>query len=195
MVRVGHDEAVTRWCILRTAGPATLRLAKSLAAAGFEAWTPTETQARRLPRSQKRVERESAVMPSYVFAPSQHVRNLLAASMAIESAHPAFHVFRHLDRIPLITTGSLAPLRDAEDRHKAVVARRRRLGERVPRFPAGASVRVDQGAFAGLDGIVTDQRGRAAFVTFPNSSMVWEIDALLLISDVIEQTEPTGIAA
>jgi hypothetical protein len=63
------------WCILRTSGGRTVPLARSLAAVGFEVWTPVRTirrpapgQGRRLVMSQRRklIDVDLAILPGFV---------------------------------------------------------------------------------------------------------------------------------
>lgn len=189
------SEQGNRWCILRMSGPGTMRVATSLAGAGLNVWTPVETQVRRLPRSKKTTERELPVMPTYAFAPAEHLPALLSLSMAAHSAHPPFSIFRHGDHFPLIAGRSLTPLREAEDRQREAARKRQRKGAPVPHFDPGTPVKVEEGAAAGMSGVVRTQKGRKVVVAFPNSLMTWDIDALLLVSDVLSGDLLHGIAA
>ena len=188
-------DVTDRWCILRMSGPGTMRVVASLASAGFDAWTPVETQVRRLPRSKKTAEREMPVMPTYAFAPADSLRDLLAISSGLDSQHPPFSIFRHRDHFPLIAARSLAPLREAEARQRDAARKRRREGEPIPTFPAGDHVKVQEGVATGVSGVVVEQKGRKVLVAFPNSLMAWEIDALILVSDVVDKGQLHGIAA
>ncbi len=91
-----------RWCILRTAGSRTLPLARSLAEAGVNAWTPTAIADRRRGRSRVRVEAEAAILPTFVFAPANLVDALLDLESAPTSPHPSFSLFRHNGRVALV---------------------------------------------------------------------------------------------
>lgn len=188
-------ELADRFCILRMSGPGTMRVTTSLAGAGFDVWTPVETQVRRLPRSKKTAEREMPVMPTYAFAPADRLRDLLAISAALDSQHPPFSIFRHRDHFPLIAARSLLPLREAEERQREAARRRQRESEPIPTFPAGDLVRVQDGAATGKCGVVIEQKGRKVLVAFPNTLMTWEIDALILVSEMIDRSEPKGTAA
>ncbi|WP_336974190.1 hypothetical protein [Sphingobium aromaticiconvertens] len=171
-------------------GPGTLRVATSLRDAGFDAWTPVETLVRRLPRSKKTTEREMPVMPTYVFAPADHIRDLHAFTAMPNSPHPPFSIFRYANSFPLIAGRSLEPLREAEERQREAARRRRRKGEPVPHFEQGTPVKVDDGNFSGMRGVVTKQKGRLCIVAFPDSLMTWEIDALQLVSDMVITGQP-----
>lgn len=188
-------DVTDRWCILRMSGPGTMRVAASLSTAGFDVWTPVETQVRRLPRSKKTTERELPVMPTYAFARADDLPALLSISTALVSQHPPFSIFRHQDHFPLIAGRSLAPLRDAEERQREAARRRQRKGAPVPHFDPGTPVKVTEGAAGGSSGIVKMQKGRKVIVAFPNTLMTWEIDALLLVTDVLSGDQLHGIAA
>ncbi len=148
------------WCILRTKGSSTLRLARSLAIAGIEAWTPIEYQDRKSRKLGGRVETAIAVMPTYVFAHAKHLIDLLAEADAQFSAHPDFSVFRYADKFPLIRDKHLAGLRAIE---------RKAAAENKPVvFPRDESVRVPDGPFQGLTGrVIEDSKGKHTLVAFP----------------------------
>lgn len=114
-------DAVTRWCILRTSGGRTLALADSLVAAGIEAWTPRKTFRREKPGrcrlidgSKPVVEIEAPILPTIVFVPAGAMAVLATIAIDPASPHPAFSLFRHGDRYPLIGAGELRGLRQAE---------------------------------------------------------------------------------
>lgn len=144
------------WCILRTSGRNTLPLAESLKRARFEVWTPATSK--RLPR--RRAERPAPLMPTYVFAKSGHLLDLLDLADAPASIHPSFSVFHYLDRIPLIADDELNALRQIEAKR----ARREKQGLKF--FSSGDFVRINEGAFSGMSGIVKRSNGKFALVTF-----------------------------
>lgn len=148
------------WCILRTKGSSTLRLARSLALSGIEAWTPIEYQDRKSRRLGTRIETAIAVMPTYVFAHATHLIELLAEAETSFSAHPDFSVFRYADKFPLIRDKHLVGLRAIE---------RKAAAENKPVvFPRDESVRVPDGPFQGLTGrVVEDSKGKHTLVAFP----------------------------
>lgn len=178
----------TDWFILRCSGANTLKLAASLDGTGFEVWTPTETLRKREGAMRRRRSDTIPVMPSYVFARRPHLFDLLEESQAQFSEHPDFSVFRHLDRFPLISDEALDPLRVAE--------RRRQPFEKVARFTRGEMVRLMEGGFAGLTGVVELTRGQYTLVTFPGFPMPIKISSLLLKTDVARgELSPTRLAA
>lgn len=162
------------WCILRTKGSSTLRLARSLNASGIRAWTPEEFQDRKSHKHGQRIETAVAVMPTYVFALASHLIDLLAEADAPVSQHPSFSVFRYNERFPLIADVHLNGLRAIE---------RKAAAENKPViFPRGEEVRMPEGAFQGLTGQVVEQsKGKFTLVLFPGLSVPvqiasWKLD-------------------
>lgn len=135
------------WIILRTSGRHTLRLVDKLGAQGFHAWTPTMTQRR---RGQPTDESE-AMLPSFAFARANHLHALL--SVRGSAKLPAFSIFHHFDRIPLIHDGELRGLRLEERRAKRMTAPR-------IKFRPGMRVRLTEGAYAGMEGRIVRERGK-----------------------------------
>lgn len=164
-----------QWIILRCSGQHTLKLANSLSAEGFDVWTPVETLRKREGPSRSRRADTLPVMPSYVFAASRHLHSLLAESEHPASQHPDFSVFRHWTRIPLIADETLDPLRIAE--------RRRTPFEKIAKFTRGEMVKLLEGGFAGLTGVVELTKGQYTLVTFPGFPMPIKISSLLLVGD------------
>lgn len=187
----GRDVKRERWCILRTGGAQTLRLVRTLNAAGFEAWSPVRTigvpETKRAPRS----ERDLPILPTFVFARAGQLSALAHAAVQAVSPHPGFSIFRHGGRIPLIGDAAIDGLRaeeaaeasriqaerddlTREERRKARVAvltteRARKKALRAERrdFDIGAPVTVgDMPALMGMTGIVERSDGRSALVSF-----------------------------
>lgn len=161
-----------RWCILRTAGPRTLPLARSLAEAGFDVWTPRGwTQPAKRASARPANRRTAAalagepvavpIMPTFIFARADRLADLVRASRDAASEHGAFSIFRYQGRYPLVSEADLSDLRAAEQ--KADIARRRK---RTRRLVMGQRVTFDRGAFAGIEGVVEDQAGKFAIVAF-----------------------------
>lgn len=181
--------AAGRWCILRTSPGRTLGLMAALAAAGFEAWTPRQTQTRRRPRSKITVELEVPIAPTFVFVRAAHVRDLAAAEAALVNPFPVFSIFRHGGRIPLIADGEVDGLRQAEGRAQLLSRRKKRRA-----YVMGQRVRVGDGAFAGLTGTVEKGGDKFAIVGF-GSTFRMRIATWLLSPDDVEQMEPVMGAA
>jgi transcription antitermination factor NusG len=154
------------WCILRCAGRQTITLAETLAEDGFEVWTPVETRMMRVPRANVRREARLPIMPSYVFAKTHHLIDLLElAAMPVKPrrgagrmkpAHASFSVLHAFDRIPVVSNQSLDGLRDREI--MAVPRKNRKL------YQAGEVVRVTKGSFEGMAGTVERSDGKEAEV-------------------------------
>lgn len=181
------------WCILRTSGGRTLPLARSLAKAGFDVWTPMRKVRRRVPRSNARREIEAPITPTFVFARAFQLPELARVLALPVTPHPGFSIFRHAGRIPLIADREIASLRVEEER-EADRARRENGKSHRRVFPVGGQVRLPQGAFAGLTGVVESGDGKAAVVSF-GGSLRMTIEAWLLEPDEVSGAQPTGIAA
>lgn len=176
-----------QWCILRTSGTKTMQLADSLVDAGFTAWTPVERRKRRKPRSKALTDIRVPVLPTYVFAASQHLVDLLAEADSATTLHPAFSVFKYFDRYPLIADRQLHRIRAIEER----TAEKPR-----PLVSPGQPVKTVALGFEGLTGTVESVRGGKAFVTFEGFAQPIMVDTLLLLRDgVTDEAEPYGTAA
>lgn len=174
------------WCILRTNGRGTLRLARSLSAVGLEAWAPALTVNQRLPRSKRRRERETPLMPTFVFARAQNLEALVALAHR-PGHHETFSIFHYMGDIPLIADRDLEPLRLAERRS---VPKQRRVTYRP-----GQTVRVPEGSFGGMSGIVEQSDHRYTLVAFGGAIRV-KIATFILQPNVREDGEPhSGTAA
>lgn len=188
----GGEKPMNRdaWCILRTAPGQTLRLARSLNDAEFEAWTPAETIERKVRGSSKREAVVVPMLPSFVFVRADRLVELidLARSPAlifrvwdreqrrmVAKGHPAFRIFRHGDDYPLVPDAQLAPLHAIEQR------RRRKPRGKVHTFKPGAQVKLTEGGFAGLTGVVTGMEGKFARVQFAGFNVPVKISAWLLV--------------
>lgn len=180
------------WCILRTAAPRTLKLAEALNADGFSAWTPKVVLRRRKPRSKLFDEVPAPVTPTFVFAPAEHVRALIVASRGEGAALPGFSVFHHGGRVPLISDADLRNLRAIEDQDQER-ARRARLKLHRAVVPVGTEIKMEQGGFAGLTGVVTSSDGKVAVVRF-GGMMEVKIATFLLPEDVLGTELPYSAA-
>jgi transcription antitermination factor NusG len=146
------------WCILRTGSRNTLALAQFLTEAGIETWAPSRIEVRRLPRRKDKVERTIALLPSYVFARATGLSALLRMAATPGGDHPEFSVFRYQDRVPVLADADLESLRTAETREQPKAKRRT--------YRAGESVRIPEGSFAGMTGVVEEGDGRFTLVCF-----------------------------
>lgn len=173
------------WCILRTSGRGTLRLAESLTRDGIEAWTPSALIERRRPRSRAKSEKPVPIMPSYVFASARHLERIMLLAER-PGSHDAFSLFHYFGGIALCADKDLEPLRSAE---KRALPKSRQRG-----FRPGQTVRVPEGSFGGMSGIVERSDGGYTMVCFGGSIRV-KIATFLLRSAIVQDGQPQGIAA
>jgi len=181
---MGRATETAGWCILRTSGGRTLKLARSLADAGFDVWSPMQTATRRRGRTRERVEFDAPIMPTFVFARAAQLTDIIRALAAPSSRHPPFSIFRHAGRIPLIAEREIAHLRAEEAKWRDRAARAAAKASRHD-FVAGQRVRVDQPAFAGLEGIVEEGGDQFALVAF-NGAVRLKIATFLLRTDEVQ---------
>ncbi len=161
------------WCILRTAGSKTLKLAETLREDGYEAWSPAETRSIRIPRANVRRKVVLPIMPTYVFARAYHLHDLLElAAMPVkprrhanQPAHPSFSVLHIHDKIPLVSDGSLEGLRHIEFKR---TPRKKALAALKP----GQEVAIEGGSFGGLKGKVERSDTAHTLVSFSDTFSV-----------------------
>lgn len=190
MGRVGEAEG---WCILTTTAARTLPLARTLAAHGIEAWTPSRTE-RRKGRGKQRNQTltfDIAIIPQFVFVAAAHVGELLRIRdlpTLTASPFPPFTLLRDRNRaVPVIRDASLSPLRAAEDRF-----RRSALRSTKQRVEAGTRVRIVKGAFAGMKGEVIRGGDKEARVSFGHGFEV-TIASYLFGTDVVQDEDKPGL--
>ena len=141
------------WCILRTSSRFTIPLAETLALDGYEVWTPIETRMVRVPRKHTKREVKLPIMPSYVFAKSHRLVDLLLLEdMPVKprkdsGAHADFTVMRAFGEIPVVPDKHLAQLRTIE-------AKLTPKPKAEKTFDRGAVVKVASGIFGGMIGRV-----------------------------------------
>lgn len=187
-----RDSAEERgWCILRTNSKRTIKLTESLNAAGIEAWTPRVIRDRRQPRRARRetpvVEAvEEPVIPTFVFARAQFLGDLQRVLALPLSPHPAFSIFQHAGRAPVVSDGELRKLRAIEETNK-----RARRKEQRHDIAVGLEVAPTEGAFAGLKGVVESVRGKIADVCFNDRWRV-KVETWLLLDHHVDDTAIDG---
>lgn len=169
------------WCILRTGGQRTIALMKSLVAAGYEAWTPIENRKRRRARSKMQIEIDVAMMPTFVFARADRADELARVRVDPTSPHPVFSVFHYQGRVPLVSNSEVERLRTLE-RMQAPKDRRKV-------FAAGDAVRVPEGPFGGMSGVVKQGNDRYTLVAFAGRFEV-KIATFLLLDDAVQKAKP-----
>lgn len=188
-----------QWCVLRTSGRSTLKLAETLTADGFAAWSPRETRLVRVARATLRREITEAIMPGYVFADVLHLVDLLELErMEVKPrrgagfgkpAHKRFTVMRHAGQLVVIADRHLQGLRQLEQ--KAEIARIR-MRKAAP-FPAGVSVRVRDDvhhAWSGMVGRVERSNSGKTKIIFHGSRIDVEITTSLLSLDELGTGQP-----
>jgi transcriptional antiterminator NusG len=97
--------------------------------------------------------------------------------------HPRFSVLTERGAIPLIADAELGALRAEEERLGRVFDKSKRKGQRGPVFGQGQAVKITEGGFAGLSGIVEDQQGNFTLVSFNGFHAPIKVSSLLLLSD------------
>ncbi len=127
------------------------------------------------------------MMPTFAFAPASTLPELMRLSRSPLSDHPSFSIFRFGGRIPLLHEREVERLRTAE--RQAVPKRRRAI------MVVGATVRPNEGAYAGLSGVVKASDGQWTIVGF-GGWMDVKIETFLLTGDEVRTDEALpGIAA
>ena len=122
------DTTASRWCILRTSGGRTLKLATALTEAGIEAWTPKRTFKRPMPGKRPdqhgrrpMIEIDAPILPTFVFARAVHVDHLIGLAADQASLLPGFSVFIHAGRTPEVGDHAVAGLQQAERDAEAAI--------------------------------------------------------------------------
>lgn len=175
------------WLILRTASRSTLALAESLAKSGYDVWTPVRTFNKRAPRRREISQVVVPMLPSFAFAKASHIHALLEMAEAFTKPCPDFSVFHYLNDIPLVRDEELESLRnlEARDRRQAEIERFK-TGRQI-RFKGGETIRIDEGAFAGMDGVVQYDDGKYAMVSFGRTKV--KIATFLLANDNVQEPQ------
>lgn len=192
------SEQGKQWCILRTSGRTTIGLAETLAKDGFDVWTPIETRTIRVPRANAKREVRLPIMPSYVFAASNHLADLIQlGSMPVrprrgagllDAAHAAFHVLRCFGGIPIIADTHLASLRRLEAKRTPV--------RRAPyAFPKDSKARVRDGVFGGMTGVVVRSTPSCTLIDFGYAFPAQIPTSLLSPADVEHHSNTALMAA
>ena len=186
------------WCILRTGGPRTVPLAKSLADAGFEAWTPIQVQFREKTRRKPAEERAMPILPTFVFARAKHLSELNRLTRSDVHWHPAFSVFRYQGVPPIISDERIGGLREAEAAALKIADARRRSDagkalkdakDQLRRaLPKGKSIDMPTGPFAGFTGVVESSTRKEAWVVLPGGFRL-KIDTWLVAQDVAKEPQ------
>lgn len=178
------------WCILRMASADTLRVANSLAAAGFDVWTPIEQRVARMPRTRARYDKAYPIMPSYAFARVEHLTELLRVAMVPGRRHPSFTVFHYRGGVPVVAESQLAPLRELERDLRNGFEKARWKGVKLAPIEPDTKVQMPAGAFEGLSGIVEGTEGQFTLVNvdvFGKTTLIKVASILLADPALAEQ--------
>lgn len=164
------------WLILRTSGRTTLPLAQSLAASGFEVWTPVFTQRFRVPRANARRVVTSALLKGFVFGSYKHRHDLLEIANG-RGCHARFSIMAD-------DSGGVASIPDRElDGLRWIEAKTNVTAKKAHRtIPQGVAVRVSTGLFSGMVGVVRRCKRGITLVCFNDRYSV-EIPTSLLEED------------
>lgn len=183
MGRAKDREAIDRWCILRTTGARTIPLARSLAEAGIEAWTPVKTVEVREGRARRRASKDMPIAPTFVFVRACHLPDLGIICRLFVSPHPGFSIFRYAGRTPLVSDTEIKGLRLEEERGWIKELRKERHA-----FAVGQRLNMPDGAFSGMTGVVESSDGKLVLVNLGGNFMVkveaWHVreQALLVVA-------------
>lgn len=191
-------ESGSDWCILRTSGRHTLRLAEILGRDGFEVWTPIERKVVRVPRMNVKRPVALPIMPSYVFAKSCHLIDLIQLSaMPLKPrfdarlvACPDFSIMHHGDRIPIIADDQLQALRRIEVKRQP----KKRADITFPRG-VDVKVKVEGGSFAGMKGRVERSDHVSTLVCFDDRLTIRISTSLLSLDELGLGSPSRGEAA
>jgi transcription antitermination factor NusG len=175
------------WCILRVTPSRTLQLAAALADGGFNVWTPIEAV-----KVSKRGRLESTsrpMLPSFVFASADRLAELMDLSHSpsptylvwdaeqrrmVAKGYPYFRIFRP----------SARPIPDHELTALRRIEGRRKPRGKVPMYKAGDPVKLTEGVYGGLRGVVVEVRKKSEVrVRIPGSTYEFDVQAWILIPD------------
>lgn len=170
----------TRWAILRTSGARTLPLVRSLNGDGIAAWSPKQVIERRRGLSRARFSIDVPILPTFVFVGAGHCDDLRRILREPVNPHPGFRIFTYRDAIPLVFESELAKLRSVEEDARTAIRKRERF-----HFEQGDNVRVEDGSFLGLAGVVESCDGRNAWVKFGGTMRV-KIGAWKLLTEQVK---------
>lgn len=150
------------WVAVETASASTLRLAASLAEAGYEAFAPVEVIKRRSRSGAKPETVTLPVIPRYVFVRAIHLADMIELSHSpsllfqvwdaelrrmVTKGHPHFRLFKPMGEIRYIPDHQLDHLRFIDRKAKP-----------LPTLNPGDPVRLEGAGFDGLRGEVVSSR-------------------------------------
>lgn len=186
------------WCILTCASPDTLRVVEALTKEGLSAWAPVKWASARKPVTRSRFDKPHPIMPGYVFGDVGHVDQLYRLSGLRRRDMPRFQFLECevAGCTPLIADRELDGLRNEEARLRALFDAEKRKAIKPPTFEAGTEVRMEEGAYAGLSGVVEGKCGKDnTWVSIPGFAKPVKVASLLLLESVAKDGLPLGRAA
>lgn len=174
------------WFIIRTASADTLKVNDGLLAHGFEVWTPIEHRRGKMPRTRKIYDKRFALMPSYCFARVYQIDALLTFAAMPTRDFPSFSVFTFKGGVPLVADDQLTGLREEEARTQRVFHRAKRRDAKGIRFDPGDPIKLTDGPFAGMSGVVEGTQGQYTLVEMQifGRAFPMKVASLLLLPDV-----------
>jgi transcription antitermination factor NusG len=192
---------MTCWYIMQVVPSRTIQLATALPDAGVEAWTPVETvrgeppklKEFEKPRPRRKVPEfiTRPLLPSIVFARAEHLAQLIEMARApvqtyqvwdpalrrlVLKGYPFFRIFRPDAR----------PIEDRELAHLRKLEGRRKPRGSVKVWKPGDRVRMTEGAYGGLRGVVVAVKKKSEItVRIAGSIYEFDVQAWILIPDEI----------
>jgi hypothetical protein len=187
-----------QWCILQTAGADTLRVVEALTEEGLCVWAPVRWATARKPITRSRYDKPHPIMAGYVFGDAGHVGDFLHLSSIRRRDIPHFWFLEGevVGSTPLIADSELDGLRRAEARLRAMFDAEKRKEAKPPTFDPGTKVRMEEGAYAGLSGVVEQMHGKGEAVVFiPEYNRAIKVASFLLLESVAQDGLPLNRAA
>lgn len=117
------------------------------------------------------------MLPTFVFVDADHLDELVRYERSPASPHPPYSVFRFYHRAPLLNDAAIEALRMFE--RQAVPKAERRT------VPVGSTIRLPDGPFAGLNGVVQSSDGGYTLVAF-GGLMEVKIETFILTGDAVQ---------
>lgn len=188
------------WCILRMNSGDTLRVVEALMEQGLSVWTPVDWCVGRMPRTRARYDKAIPVLPGYAFGDVGHIDELVRLAGLRRRDFPKFRFLeseRGAELTPLIADSELDWLRAEDARLRAVFDRHKRkeAEAKAPKLEAGTPVKMTDGAYAGLSGVVEGSCGQDSMVHLPAFKKTVKVASLLLLPSVAQDGLPLDQAA
>lgn len=117
------------------------------------------------------------MLPTFVFVDADRLVELVRYERSPASPHPPYSVFRFNHLVPLLSDTAIEALRMSE--RKAVPKAERRT------LSIGSTIRLPDGPFAGLNGVVQSSDGGYTLVAF-GGLMEVKIETFILTGDAVQ---------